>query len=477
MKQPLTRHFFHEYKRCKQRYWSLINKEIESPGLDQEAEFFKKQSSLLKNLAQQYLSQKADCSYERNKEIIVGQDLKAVVDLYETHHKFGKTAIFEIRKAKKIKSHHIWDLAYLAHVFIEAGEPLRKMFIVHFDSDYVLEGEEIEPEKALKIVDVSRKVYKILPKIAGTVKEVLTYAQGPRPSTSLLEHSCRSKDCAFIQKYHPNLPEFSIFDYKGINKEERLKLLEKGILNIQDIPEQYVSSKLQKAQKKLAERQEALIDQEALRNWLKHLKYPLYFLDYEALTSAIPVYPGTQTFQHIVFQYSLHRIESPGAAVEHFEYLPKDRRFPLPDLLADLNQHLREDEGSVMVYHDSFEKSRHREMAVFCPEYADWLIGINERIVDLEKVFMLGTGAYQHPQFYGKTSLKKVLPVLLPDAANHSELDISDGMAAAIHWFDYLSRPDFSEENVSKMRKELLAYCQLDTLAMVQLFQFLQKII
>jgi CRISPR/Cas system-associated exonuclease Cas4 (RecB family) len=477
MKQPLSRHLFHEYSRCKQRFWSLINQDIPATELDEQALFFKKQSSQLKDLSEKLLAQKEDCSYERNKSISIRDELIATADLYETHHKFGKTAIFEVRKSKTVKSHHIWDLAYLAYVFQKAGEPLRKMFIIHFNPEYTLEGDEIDVQKALKIVDVSRKVYQKLKKMEDKIQEILEFAKGPKPSADLAEHDCRSKDCLFIQKYHPQLPEFSVFDFKGINREQLTDLLKQDIIEIKDIPQSYVKSELQVAQMQLATSKETLIKKQALRNWLNQLQYPLYFLDYEALTAAVPLYKGTKAFQHIVFQYSLHRIKEQGAEVEHFEYLPKNREFPIPTLLAKLKTELAEDQGSIFVYHDSFEKSRNREMAVFCPEYTDWLSQINLRIVDLEKVFMLGTGLYQDPAFGGKTSLKKILPILLPNELHHSQLEISDGMGAAIQWLDYLNTQHMEAENIAKMREELLAYCKLDTLAMVQIFQFLENVV
>ncbi len=477
MKQALTRYLFNEYSRCKQRFWALINKDLEAAPMDQQAIFFKQQSSKIKDLAQELLAQKTNCSYERNKCLGVGEELSATVDFYETHHELKKTAIFEVRKSKVIKNHQLWDLAYLAYVFQKAGEPLRKIFIIHPNPNYVLGDEGICAEEALTIVDISRKVFRKLKKIEIKVKELLHFARSEAPSTSLAEHDCRSKDCLFIKKYHPNLPKHSVFDFKGINREQLKALLSKGILRIEDIPSSYIESDLQVAQRRLVESEQAIVDDCALKLWFSKLQYPLYFLDYEALSSALPVYPSTQAFQHLVFQYSLHRITAAGAAPEHFEYLPADREFPIPKLLESLKTHLEDNQGTVIVYHNSFEKARNREMARLCPQYADWLNKINQRIVDLEKLFMLGTGAYQDAGFEGKTSLKKVLPVLLPKAQHHSDLAISDGMDAAIQWFNYLQQPDFSKEKIPKMRKELLTYCKLDTLAMVQIFQFLKQLV
>lgn len=68
---------------------------------------------------------------------------------------------------------------------------------------------------------------------------------------------------------------------------------------------------------------------------------------------------------------------------------------------------------------------------------------------------------YVDYRFRGSTSIKKVLPVLCPQFS-YQDLEVQDGTMAL--------DPDFNE-NIEQTRKNLLAYCELDTFAMVEIYK------
>jgi hypothetical protein len=81
-----------------------------------------------------------------------------------------------------------------------------------------------------------------------------------------------------------------------------------------------------------------------------------------------------------------------------------------------------------------------------------------------------------HPDFKGRTSIKKVLPVLCPHL-NYSELGIGDGMTASISWFRAATwGVAMDDEKRKKIFDDLEKYCELDTLAMVEIFNHLVNI-
>ena len=88
---------------------------------------------------------------------------------------------------------------------------------------------------------------------------------------------------------------------------------------------------------------EPVIDREAIRASLGELEFPLYFLDYETFNPAVPLFRGYQPYEHIVFQYSLHKLASPDAEVEHTECLILDKGEPAPKLVSQLLQRPRPD--------------------------------------------------------------------------------------------------------------------------------------
>jgi hypothetical protein len=63
---------------------------------------------------------------------------------------------------------------------------------------------------------------------------------------------------------------------------------------------------------------QTVIDTDALAQELNTLKYPLYFYDYETVSSPIPLFDGTHPWQQVVVQYSLHTVYEDGTH-DHYE--------------------------------------------------------------------------------------------------------------------------------------------------------------
>ena len=102
------------------------------------------------------------------------------------------------------------------------------------------------------------------------------------------------------------------------------------------------------------------------------------------------------------------------------------------------------------------------------PELRERFEGCIKRIFDLEKIF---SEAYCHPDFRGKTSIKVVLPVLVPEMS-YAGLAVADG-DTAIAMFLKLARGQCSDSEAADIRRALLEYCGQDTLAMVKLHAML----
>jgi hypothetical protein len=473
MLHKLTKFLFREFGQCKERYWLRMNETIEeADSIDSMQQYFIEQKSAIELQAQKLLQKKVGRKFEVQKEIET-ETLKVKIDFYEHYESEGKTAIYEVFNSRAFKSHKLWDLAFMYHVLKQAGEPITKVFAIFINPDYIYTGGEIECEQFLCVSDVTSKVKKILFKVGKKVAEAIEYAKKPLFMLYPEGHQCNNRDCLALKRFHPN-PIGSVSEFKGIDKEGYKKLLGENIRELEDIPESYIITEQQKLQILLSKSNEPIINKEALKIWLEKLRYPLYFIDYEAITSSIPVYPNSKPFQHVVFQYSLDIIKEAGDKAQHFEFLPKGKEYPTPALLAALSSQVPLEGGTFLVWHDSFEKARNREMAELYPEYGPLLESINERTVDMEKVFNQDAGIYLHPGFKGRSSIKTVLPVLLPDEGSYADLDIADGMLAAILWYRYLndSLGDLSPE---LLRRQLLEYCGLDTLAMVKILAFLKS--
>ena len=244
----------------------------------------------------------------------------------------------------------------------------------------------------------------------------------------------------------------------------------KHIRSIQDIHDDFKLSEKQLAIVSAAKKDHPTINREILKEELKNLIFPLYFLDYETYNSAIPLFDGYGPQQHIVFQYSLHIIENYNLPPQHYEFLAKQKNDTL-HLIESLKQNIGST-GSILVWNKTFEIGRNKEMALRYPEHAEFLNDLNNRIYDLASP--INKGLYIHPQFKGSWSIKNVLHVMVPNLS-YKTLEIQKGDEAMLTWWDLTNKNTNHNNNFSpeqqKKAQALLDYCKLDTFAMVKIWQ------
>ena len=92
------------------------------------------------------------------------------------------------------------------------------------------------------------------------------------------------------------------------------------------------------------------------------------------------------------------------------------------------------------------------------------------RLFDLHPVVR---NTYYHPEFRGSFSIKSVLPVLAP-GMGYDDLEIPDGQAASVNYMQALRNSDRRERQ--RTFRNLRAYCERDTLAMVRLREALEAL-
>jgi len=245
----------------------------------------------------------------------------------------------------------------------------------------------------------------------------------------------------------------------------------RGILSIADIPSEVALSAKQQIQRECILCREPHVSRAELKGFLKTLRYPLYFLDFETFQTAIPLYDGTQPYQQIPFQFSVHVMREADAEVEHYSYLAEGRDDPRPGLLAVLKDAIGS-QGSILAYNAPFEKGRLEELVEAFPEHGPWIENALGRIVDLMTPFK--GFLYYHPDQCGHVSLKNVLPALT--GTSYDGLEICDGgMASAAYLEIIFGKAD--EARIQKIRADLITYCGQDTKGMVKIVKRLEEMI
>lgn len=243
------------------------------------------------------------------------------------------------------------------------------------------------------------------------------------------------------------------------------ELAELGIDNLHDVPDELLNAR-QRLVKTHTLENRTYFDAEGAAADLAAYRLPAYFLDFETIQFPVPIWAGTRPYQQIPFQFSLHVVTADGL-LEHAEFLDISGGDPSSPFADELIRLCGKNDHPVFVYNATFERSRINELAKRFPEKASHLLAITERIVDLLPV---AREHYYHPSQQGSWSIKAVLPAVVPELKYQDLEGVQDGGMAMEAFLEAL-HPHTSTDAKKRIRKQLLAYCQLDTYAMVRLWQ------
>lgn len=473
----LTKTGYLSYLRCAPEFWlevhlPLLAAEIDESGI--EREHLRQQGYAVEQLARDLKVFQTDgtklIEFQRTfntKEFYSRSDI-VIVDKTT-----GELEIYEVKAAARVKDEYYDDVAFQKLVAELNGFVVSRCFVVTVNADYVRHGE-VDPEQLLVITDVTEEVSNRRETTQQQVQQALAYLDTV-PVPSLMEYCTANKlNCKFLKAYFSELPEYTIFDISYLKNEKRQELLATGVVDIRDVPDGYPLSDKQRRQVDAARTGEVVIDRPKIKERMDAWEYPLHFLDYETFSYAIPQFDGVRPFQQMCFQFSLHTIDRPGGEPRHDEFLVRNDE-PNPPLAVarELKRAFGDHIGTVFVWYEAFEKTRNEEMAAMFPEYAQFFDEINAKTCDLMKIF--ADRLYIHPEFKGRSSIKKVLPILCPDL-DYTILGISEGMTASISWFRAVRWTTVGADERERIFNELREYCTLDTWAMVRIYEELCKL-
>lgn len=378
--------------------------------------------------------------------------------------------VYEIKSSTGAKSEHIDDLAFQTIVLQGLGYVIRNLSVIHVNNTYVRQGE-IEARHITAVTDVSDGVRARLSDTNEQITKALAVANSsimPSASPALASKNGFSDWMEVYKTLHPYGPD-SIYNLAGLNPKLVADFNSKGYAKLSEIPVDSSLSEKQRMQLRAVKRGEPIIDKQKIAEFLHDWQYPLYFLDYETLGGVVPCFDGMKPYQQLPFQYSLHTLRTPDSPLEHHDYLHSSSDRPTRPLLEQLIKDIGES-GTIAVWNASFEKSCNTFMGQLEPEYMNALTAINKRIVDLIVPFRQQW--YVDAGFKGSASIKKVLPVLVPELS-YAPLGIQEGNAAQRQWMQTILHGKNLQDK-QKVLADLRAYCKLDTLAMVKIFEFLQ---
>jgi hypothetical protein len=375
--------------------------------------------------------------------------------------------IYEVKSATSQKDVYLDDLALQYHVLTGAGLPVSRAFIIHINNQYVRQGA-IDIRQLFTIIDLTEEVRERQPFI---IEELDTQRHMLRKGMPTIDIGAQCENpytCDFLGHCWSNLPEMSVFNVRGRGLD-RFGLYRTGVTELKDIPQECLSSD-QKIQVECYLRQTNVIRKEPIREFLQTLSYPLYFLDFETFMTAVPPFDGTRPYQQIPFQYSLHWQKKAGSDLSHDEFLASPGEDPREKIAQRLAETIPS-KAFVLAYNASFEASILRELSRQYPEYTEELDAIIANMKDLMEPFKKKDLYFW--QMNGSYSLKAVLPLLVPELT-YDGMEVSDG-GMAMEAYARMCKAEDPEES-ARIRKALLDYCSLDTLAMIRILEVLDQL-
>ena len=379
--------------------------------------------------------------------------------------------IVEVKSSTRVKDVNIFDVAFQKYCCEGNGIRIRKCFLMHTNNQYVRNGE-IKPAELLIKEDVTAEVNENIKGIQNRINKILEMMSSDEPPRAgILDvkiikdgyHDCFMEECV-------ELPDNHVFClYRG--GKLSCGLYNEGIEEIKKIPNHIKLNDKQKIQRDCEVNNKVHVDKKKIREFLDGLEYPLYFLDFETICNkAVPMFNGVNPYQQIPFQFSLHVLKDENSKPEHHEFLYSGNGDPRKEFFSELKKVL-EDKGSIIVFNQTFEVSRLKELAEWFPEESEWVDNVLPRIVDLLIPFR--DFAYYNPKQQGSASIKDIFPALCGES--HKELEISEGGTASVEFYNMTY--DNFRGNKEQIRKNLLKYCEMDTLAEVKIIDKLKELV
>jgi len=390
------------------------------------------------------------------------------VEIYEV-----KSSTYKSTTSTKDLMKYIHDASIQYYVLNGLGYDVKKTSLVLLNSEYIRD-EKLEIEKLFKIVDISNEVLNLQQDIPLKLKEfeVVLSDETNEPNINIGTHCNKPYECDAKNHCWKDIPEYSMFNIFNLGSKKQIELYSKKIVNIDDIDDDYEMTQLQATAVKNYKSKKININKEAIQEFLNTLTYPIYHLDFETFQQAVPQFKGISPYMQIPFQYSLH-IQDENDNLVHKEFLSKEAIDPRYELAKQLVEDIPTN-VTVLAYNMGFEKGVIKKLALSFEEFSMHLMAIHDNIKDLMIPFKKED--YYDPAMKGSYSIKYVMPALVPEMekAYQKLVGVQNG-SDAMNLYPQLGVIITDEDEIRVKREQLLEYCKLDTLSMVEILRKLRE--
>jgi len=393
-----------------------------------------------------------------------------------------KASTFPLKKDKvtpdKPEEHHLDDLAIQAWVYQASGWRLAgaELNLLNNQWRYPGSGDYSGLFRLFPVADVIAGKISEIPAWCAASRSVL---DGAMPSVQTGAQCSKPYDCSFYDHCKPldaPGPQHPLALLPGAGGKSLARKLnqQRGYASLLE-PQPFEFTGADAAlygRMQIAHRTGQPVLEPGSATPLAALPYPRYYFDFEGIDLPVPRWVGVRPYQQIPFQWSCHIEHTPGV-FDHAEFLDLSGNDPSIPCIERMREVISPDgTGPILVYYQTYEAGRLRELAARHPRYSAAVDRYLDRIVDLHPMVK---GSYYSPAMQGSFSIKAVLPAIAPDLDYGALDEVTDGTAAQVAYLYAALDPQTTPERKAELQDRLLVYCKQDTWAMVEVAYFLQR--
>lgn len=379
----------------------------------------------------------------------------------------GGWRAIEIKASTKVKPVHVIDCAIQLWVMRNHGLDVGAIALGHINNQFVYQGDgdytgliveqDLTEEAEALQADVVELIVDARASLSGAVPDIPVGPQCNNPY-----------ECQFISHCWPMEAEYPVTGLGG-SKAKLAAWVNAGHRDIRDIDFTDVPAGTSQRIHRVTVSGEPEVIPGASEIF-DALAYPRYYLDFETIGPAVPIWAGTRPYASIPIQWSCHIDDGSGdgslASLRHEEFLDLTGEPPMCALAEKMIETLGES-GPVLMW-TNYEKGVINGLIDMFPDLDERLQKIIDRLYDLHPIVK---EHYYHPSMLGSWSIKSVLPAMVPHM-NYAELEgINEGMAASDGYLEAIN-PETDMVRKLELEEQLLKYCKFDTEAMVEIVRF-----
>ncbi len=411
-------------------------------------------------------------------------------------------------KQKSLKNEYYQDILYQYFILINNGIDIRNVGFAFIDNT-IFKNSFNQPDEDFVQIFYDFPYYKKIINLKEyceeniiKVKEELEFMVSQYEKfniQNLSENTCLNSILEDNNPYCKHIIKGKQYNdhifnlYKGLNKTLGLyyKYQIKSIKDI-DLENNYIfqSKTLKFNKENISQIQYYKTKSKINSNYFDYLlslldkyKLPLVMYDFETMKSSIPIFMHSYSYQQIPFQYSMHFIDN----YNNDNSYEKKHKFFIADpscdprikfiknFCNDIEPYLN---GIFVAYNKSFERKVILECIEFLKKieitnynkekYISILYKIYDKTIDLMDFFK--DFAIYNDEFKGKKSIKFTLPALEPNFT-YKHLKVQKGDMASELFRRVVEKNIKLDDWNNYIKEHMINYCNLDTWAMVKIFE------